>query len=203
MSTTPNSPAKSQCSRKWTASRSSGTRKPGTVRWIVLHDAEAKTAESAARFFANPAPPPPVGNGPAGSAHLCVDDNVCFRTLDNDAVPWAATSAFNCNLRGFHIEQAGFAKWSATAWMLHRDTLRRAAYKTALHCVVFNLPPVFVLASQLPNVDGVTTHREVTMASKRLDPAHASRYTHTDPGPLWPRRWFMARVREYHAELLA
>ena len=47
----------------------------------------------------------------------------------------------------------------------------------------------------------VTTHAEVTKASKRLDPAHAWWYTHTDPGPLWPRRLFMRLVRQYHAAL--
>ena len=76
-----------------------------------------------------------------------------------------------------------------------------AAYKTAVHCKVFGIPVRFVVASELPGMTGITTHAEVTKASKRLDPAHAWWYTHLDPGPLWPRRRFMRLVRQYHAQL--
>jgi hypothetical protein len=163
------------------------------VRWIVVHDEEASTAESAARFFTTPQA--------EGSAHLCVDDAICFRTLDNEDIPWAAASAFMANTRGFHIEQAGFAKWSAVIWTSHRQTLRRAAYKTAFHCLLFDVRPVFVFAADLPLHGGVTTHNEVSKASRRQDPANAKRYTHSDPGPFWPRRTFMRYVREYYAAL--
>jgi hypothetical protein len=96
------SPNSAACSRKYRAVRTSGTRNPATIRLIVLHDEESATAESAAQWFANPKA--------QGSAHLCVDDLVCFRTLNNEDIPWAAQGA---NERGFHIEQAGFARWSA------------------------------------------------------------------------------------------
>ena len=29
-----------------------------------------------------------------GSAHICSDENECFRCLDNDTIPWGAASAF-------------------------------------------------------------------------------------------------------------
>lgn len=190
---TPTTPIRATCSKRYRASRTSGTRGIERIRWIVLHDAEAPDAESVALFFSKPQA--------TGSAHLVVDDDHCFRTLDNEDIPWGASSAFQANLHGFHIEQCGFARWSSTAWLLHRATLNRAAYKTALHCKLFDIPPVFVFAAQLPNVDGITTHREVTLASKRIDPEHAGNYDHTDPGIFWPRRWFMDRVRAYYAEL--
>jgi len=186
-------PITANCSREFTATRTSGTREPGSVRWIVLHDAEALNARGVARFFAT--------DSATGSAHLVVDDDECYRTLANDAIPWGAASAFGANLHGFHIEQCGRAGWSENEWLLHRETVRRAAYKTSLHCLLFNVPPVFVFAAQLPHIDGITTHREVTFASKRIDPNHASVYTHTDPGMNWPRRWFMSRVREFYRDL--
>ncbi len=181
------------CSREFHAVRTSGSREIGAIRWIVLHSEEASTAESAARFFTLPTA--------TGSAHLCVDDTTCYRTLRNTEIPWGSASCFGANQHGFHVEQAGFARWNAAGWLRHRDTLKRAAYKTALHCDLFEIPPQFVAAAQLPEHDGITTHREITFASKRLDPAHASKYDHTDPGIFWPRRYFMALVRGYWGEL--
>lgn len=178
------SPIKSICSRQYHAVRSSGTRDVSDIKLIVLHDEEASTARSAAAWFENPES--------TGSAHLCVDDTACYRTLNNDQVPWAAPGA---NQQGFHIEQAGFARWSAVVWLSHRRTLRRAAYKTALHCVAFGIPPVFVFAAGLKHGDaGVTTHAECT---KAFGPVGG----HTDPGLFWPRRTFMRYVREYYGGL--
>lgn len=179
------------CDRSYRAYHTSGTRR--RVNWIVLHDEEASTARSAAVYFTLPAS--------GGSAHLCVDDVQCFRCLTNADIAWGAASAFDANRDGFHIEQAGFAKWSLVIWQSHRDTLRRAAYKTALHCHIFDVPVMWVPAAQLPNERGITTHREVSAASRRLDPQNAGRYTHSDPGPLWPRRTFMRYVREFYAEI--
>jgi hypothetical protein len=175
-------PITAPCSRQFRAVKTSGKREPGNVLWIVLHDEEASTAESAARFFTMPQA--------GGSAHLCVDDDECFRTLDNDDIAWGAPGA---NVNGFHIEQAGFAKWSVTTWLLHRRTLRRAAYKAALHCVLFNIPPEFRFAADLrKNRPGVTTHAECTKAFGG---------DHTDPGLFWPRRTFMGYVRSYYAAI--
>lgn len=181
------------CDRSYRAYHKSGTR--SKVKWIVLHDEEASTAQSAAMYFTLPAS--------GGSAHLCVDDAHCFRCLRNSEVAWGAASAFDANEYGLHIEQAGFARWSLVLWSRHRDTLRRAAYKTALHCSYFNVPPEWVPAADLPGRHGVTTHAEVSAASRRLDPRNASRYSHSDPGPFWPRRTFMNYVRSYYAEITA
>lgn len=194
-------PITGRCDTRFKASRSSGNRDVAAIRWIVIHDEEATSAISAARWFADPRLPDK--GGPAGSAHLCVDDDICFRTLPNDVIPWAAASSIDANLYGFHIELAGLARWSTAVWKTHRLTLRRAAYKTAFHCLAFDLLPRFVFAAQLPALAGVTTHAEITRASKRLDPKHAGRYSHTDPGAFFPRRLFMSYVREYHAQLSA
>jgi hypothetical protein len=175
-------PLESVCSKKYRATKTSGTRNISDVRWIVVHAEQASTAESSARYFSLPTA--------EGSAHLCVDDDICYRTLENNDVPWAAPGA---NTRGFHIEQAAFSKWDATAWLRHRDTLKRAAYKAALHCRVFGLPVVWVNAAGLrAGRNGITTHAECTKAFGG---------DHTDPGIFWPRRYFMSLARNYYDEL--
>jgi len=147
-----------------------------------MHDEENTSAATAAAWFANP--------HSRGSAHLCVDDRECYRTLDNSQIPWGAPGA---NRRGFHIEQAGFARWSTAIWTTHLGTLKRAAYKAALHCHAFGIPPRVVTASGLrAGVEGITTHAECTRAFGG---------DHTDPGRLWPRRLFMSYVRRYYGEL--
>lgn len=183
------------CSRKYRAAHTSGERDLKNVTWIVIHDEEASTAESAASWFQNRAS--------GGSAHLCIDDEHCFRTLNNNEIPWGAASSIMANIQGFHIEQAGFAvKWTTLIWKSHRRQLQRVAYKTAIHCKLFDIPPYFVKADGLlAGKPGVTTHREITFASKADDPVHASNYTHTDPGVFWPRFYFMRLVRAYYAEL--
>lgn len=182
------------CGRRFLpAYHNSGRRKLSDVKWIVLHDEEAPTARSAAEYFTSP--------NSGGSAHLCVDDQHCFRCLENNVIPWGASSSFGANTHGFHIELAGYARWLPGQWFLRKATLERAAYKTAFHCRKFGIPVEFVTADKLPRRFGITTHAEVSKASRRLDPAHAWQFTHSDPGRFWPRRWFMSRVKAYYAEL--
>ncbi len=194
---------KAPCDRTYHASRSSGVRDPSVINLVGIHSEEAATAESAAAWFANPEPPPPRGNGPAGSAHLCVDDTICYRTLRDTEIPWAAASALSANLHGIHIEMAGFARWNGVLWLLHRATIQRAAYKTAEACARHGIPVRFLFADDLVagRRTGITTHAQITKASKRLDPAHADRYDHTDPGIFFPRRYFMRLTRGYFADL--
>lgn len=183
-------PISAACSREFSAAHTSGHRARSQVHLIVLHDEEAASARSAAAWFANPAS--------AGSAHLCVDDKECYRTLGPLEIPWGAASAIGANTGGFHIEQAGYARWSAVVWLSHLNTLRRAAWKTAVWAKYFNIPLRFVDADALKvGARGITTHNEVSAASRALDPAHAYRYSHSDPGPFWPRRTFMLLVRRY------
>jgi hypothetical protein len=190
-------PIKSDCDRRYfPAYHTSGERLEREIKWVVLHDEESSSAASAAAYFKT--------HLSGGSAHLCLDDEGCYRCLPNTAIPWGAASSFGANTHGFHIEQAGYAKWSAVLWFSHKRTLERAAYKTAFHCHKFAIPARFVDADGLLRGDrGITTHAEVTKASKKQDPAHAWKYDHTDPGLLWPKKWFVRRVRFYLDELKA
>jgi N-acetylmuramoyl-L-alanine amidase len=160
------------------AFRKSGTRALSQILWIVLHDEEAPTAEAAARYFKSATA--------SGSAHLCVDDKECFRCLPDTAIPWGAPGA---NTNGFHIEQAGYARWSSVIWRSHLRTLKLAAYKTAYHCHEFGIPARFVGADGLrARRRGITTHRKCGKAFGG---------SHRDPGYGWPGPLFMALVRRY------
>jgi hypothetical protein len=171
------------CSTKYKAVHYSGTRPLSAIKWVVMHSTEGDSALGAAAWFANP--------NSGGSAHLCIDDKYCFRTLRDNQVPWGAPGA---NTNGFHIEQAGYAKWSTLIWSSkHRATLERAAYKAALHCRKFGIPPVFIDHTGLKaGRPGITTHMECTKAFGG---------SHTDPGAGWPRGWFMRRVKYHHKQL--
>lgn len=171
-------PIAADCSRKYTAAHDSGERPVSEILWIVLHSTEGDTAQSAAAWFENPAS--------SGSAHLCVDDSICYRTLLNTQVAWAAPGA---NTKGFHIEQAGYAAWTANEWRHHEATLRRAAYKTAFHARMFNIPLRWVAANSLAlGRKGITTHAECTKAFGG---------THTDPGAGYPKALFLRYAKEY------
>jgi hypothetical protein len=126
-----------------------------------------------------------------GSAHLCVDDTICYRTLENDDIAEGAPGA---NSHGFHIEQAGFAKWSTVVWdgTFARSNGPRTRPRCTASCSTYPAG-VRVRVGLEKTQPGVTTHREVTKAFGG---------THSDPGPFWPRRRFMRLVREFHAELM-
>jgi N-acetyl-anhydromuramyl-L-alanine amidase AmpD len=175
-------PIKAVCSKQYTAVHYSGTRTLTDIRWVVLHCTEGATAQGAAAWFANPAS--------QGSAHLVVDDLICYRTLSNLQVPWGAQGA---NKNGFHIEMAGFARWTTEQWLAHDKTLRRAAFKTALHAKLFGIPLRWVGPKGLMvRKKGITTHADCTKAFGG---------SHTDPGPNFPKSVFMGYVRLYDAEL--
>ncbi len=176
------SPITAPCNRTFTAVHKSGVRTVDKVIWVVLHSTEGDTAESAARWFTQRAS--------SGSAHLVVDDLECYRCLRNVDVPWAAPGA---NTQGFHIEQAGHASWTAAEWKRHDLTLRRAAYKTALHAQLFGIPLRWIDAAGLQRgKPGVTTHAACTEAFGG---------DHTDPGAGYPRALFMRYAKAYLAEL--
>jgi hypothetical protein len=172
-----------RCKRDfYKAVHTSGQRKAGSIIWIVLHDEEAPTARAAAEWFQNPSS--------GGSAHVAVDDQECYRCLANEDIAWGAPGA---NSKGFHIEQAGFAKWSAVVWKSHLGTLKRAAYKAAIHCKKFGIPVRFVNAKGLlAGEPGITTHAECTKAFGG---------THTDPGPAYPMPLFLWLCRRYRRQL--
>ena len=165
-----------KCSREFKAVHHSGTRSMSEVRWIILHDEEAATARGAAAWFANPRS--------AGSAHVCVDDHECYRTLADNQIPWAAPGA---NTSGLHIEQAGFASWSKIQWLKRLKTLHRAATCAARWSLAYNIPLEMLSPSELKmGRRGVAGHVHCTAAFGG---------SHTDPGPNYPYGRFIRMAK--------
>jgi hypothetical protein len=178
-------PINADCRTDYHAAHSSGTRPLDKITLIVLHSTEGGTAKTIAQYFSSRAA--------GGSAHLVVDDSSCYRCLTNEQIPWAAPGA---NTQGFHIEQCGYASWTASEWNRHLKTLQRAAFKTAYHCHLFNIPVRFVNAAGLRAAKkGITTHAEVSKAWPNRQG------NHHDPGTGWPRAEFIALAQKYYDEL--
>lgn len=178
------------CSLRYPAYHHSGARGQASIRYIVLHSTEGPTAASAAEFFMQP--------GSGGSATLVVDDNECFRCLNDFVVPWGAPPL---NSNGLHIEQAGYAAWERAEWLRHANTIKRAAYKAARACRQYKIPPRLLDVAALkldfgslpsdthprvpgPLEGGVVTHATVSAAYRETD--------HTDPGEHYPADVFMS-----------
>lgn len=171
------------CKTTYRASHDSGPRDTKHIKYVVIHSTEGATAAGAAAWFTNKAS--------GGSANLVVDDKVCYKTVPDDVAPWGAPPL---NESGFHIEQAGFSKWSRAKWLLHLKTIQRCAYKTALRCKAYNIPVVFLSVADLKaGKKGITSHNNVSKAFGQSD--------HTDPGTKYPYGTYMWFVKRYYKAL--
>jgi N-acetylmuramoyl-L-alanine amidase len=181
----PGQPIAATCRRTFTAvHHSPGTRALSEITHIVIHSTEGDTAAGGASWFANPAS--------AGSGHLVLDDRECYRTLGDEMIPWGAPGT---NKDGFHIEHAGHASWDRQTWMSHEQTLRRGAFKAALHAKKFNIPLRWLSADDLRHGrGGFVTHATVTS----VFPGNQG---HTDPGPGFPQDHYMDLVKQFAAEM--
>ena len=178
----PAQPLEASCSRQYTAVRRSGTRSLSQIGLIVIHCTQSHSARSSAQWFEN--------TRAQGSAHLVLHELECFRTLDNNVIPWGAKGA---NTRGFHIEIAGWAEWSRQDWLKHSQALRRAAYKAAVHARKFGIPIRSLSAEQLKaGQKGFVTHALCTKAFGG---------SHSDPGKHCPTDELMAWTKEYAEQL--
>jgi N-acetylmuramoyl-L-alanine amidase-like protein len=174
-------PIASDCRTTYVRKPLDGYRSVEEIIWIVVHDTEGGTAEIVARYFQT---------NRSGYTHLVVDDAECQRCLRDVAIPRGAVGA---NERGFHIEQCGHAAWKPWMWRKHLRTIRRAAYKSALHCYKFRIAPRWITAADLSiGRAGITSHAECSEAFGG---------THTDPGLGWPRGTFMQFVRGYYKQI--
>ena len=189
-------PISRECRHDFAAYHHSGDRRPASIRYIVLHSTEGDTAKDAASWFQNP--------NSGGSANLVVDDNTCYQTLRDDVIPWGAPPL---NTHGFHIEQAGYARWSRAEWLKHEGTIERAAFKAALRVKWYKIRPVVLDVEALkqdfgPDLGngaipvnpgglngGIVTHHTVSDAYKLSD--------HTDPGTGYPIDVFMTHLAHY------
>lgn len=180
-------PVGSNCDRSYRAVHTSGKRPLSQITLMVLHDEEANTALAAALWFENQAA--------GGSATLCIDDVICYRTLDDDDIPWGAPGG---NYHGLHFEQAGYASWTPNQWTpKHHATIDRCAYKVAFHIRKYRrngCQVKFLDHTELErgNLKGITTHAECTKAFGG---------THVDPGKNYPLDIFMSRCEAFYAAM--
>lgn len=174
---------KDACDGRYKAAHDSGSRQKSDIKYVVIHSTEGDTAEGAAAWFANPKS--------EGSANLVVDDEICYRTVADLRIPWAAPPL---NTKGFHIELAGHASWTKARWLNQSLTLQRAAFKTAHRCFIYGIPvrQVGWLGLRLGR-KGITSHNAVSLAWHQSD--------HHDPGPGFPWDYFIGLVKRYYSEL--
>jgi hypothetical protein len=118
------------------------------------------------------------------------DDHECYRALGNEVIPWGAPGA---STNGFHVEHAGSARRQRDQWLQHEATIRRGAFKVAVHAKKFGVPIRLLSADDLRRGrGGIVTHVTVS------EVFHGD---HTDPGPGFPLDVFMAFVEEFTREL--
>lgn len=180
---------KSSCSRTFTAFHHSGPR-PRNPVGVTWHCTQSSTALSAASWFANPRS--------AGSAQLCVDDKICYRTLLDGMIPWAAPGT---NVSHVHVEMAGFVDWTLQQWLSHETMLKRAAYKTAVQARDRGFWVKWLGVDDLRNGNfkGITDHWAVSHAfglSSHRDP----RRTWESPAFTYPREHLLDLTKHYRAQ---
>ena len=175
------------------AAHDAGPRRAGAIDLCVIHTAEAadavgadNTAEGVANYFAR--------EDVEASTQLAVDRDSCVRMLPDLVIPWGASGA---NSDGLHVEICGRAAWRRETWLSARNKpmLDRAAAKVAKWCWQYGIPRRWLSVAELrAGGRGLTTHVDVNAAFKRG--------VHWDPGPGFPRDWFVERVRHWYAVIV-
>lgn len=172
------------CDPRYRAAHDSGPRRASAIRHVVIHSTEGGTALSVAHYFATSA---------QASTQLVVDDDGCYRCVPDLVIPWGAPGV---NTSGLHTEHCGFARWTRDEWLSHKPMLKLSAQHTARWCYQFKIPRRWVgpLGLKLGR-KGLTTHGD---ASKAFTPGG-----HTDPGPGFPRDFYLGLVNNEYARIVA
>lgn len=150
--------------------------------------AESKTtAEVCGNLFAR------AGFG--GSTHVGTDpDSICRYMSDADT-PWGAPGV---NTNGLHIEQAGYASQTRAQWTDDASlrTMENSAVQAAEWCVKYGIPVRWLTDYQIraKNIKGFLTHADATRA-------FGTSGGHSDPGPNFPRDYFLTRVNFHVARI--
>lgn len=166
------------------------SRRPGDVKWIVLHTAEIAEVPDAAERLAAWASGP---SAPRASWHFAVDCDSVVQSVRLKDVAWHAPGA---NRYGIGIEQAGRASQGSAGWsdaysvaMLDR-TIRLVARLAQWGGIPLERRGPADLVAGVPGVCG---HHDVTLAFKKS--------THTDPGASYPWEAVLEAARRELAKL--
>lgn len=164
-------------------SRSPGSN--GTVTRIVVHDMEmpekGTTAETCARYFAT--------TTRDASAHYCIDSDSVVQCVDHQFRAYHAPP----NTGSIGLEHAGFASQSRAQWLdpFGVAMIEQSARLAAWLCREFELPPRWLSIAQLRGGErGICTHYDVSRAFGQS--------SHTDPGPGFPKDYYLDRVINYY-----
>lgn len=153
------------------------------IRAVCMHVTVSKElgtgAEQVAKYFQTSTRP--------GSSHLVGDnDSVVRCVLDGDT----AFGAAGLNSDGLHYELVGMPDQTAGEWAddYSLDELELAAYHVAGWCREHEVPARWLTVAQLRDKvsRGLTTHADVEEAFPSTG--------HWDPGPNFPRDYFLGRV---------
>jgi N-acetyl-anhydromuramyl-L-alanine amidase AmpD len=154
---------------------------------VVMHTMEAHelptTAESTARYFANPP------DGRNVSAHYCCDNDSMVQCVLLKDSAWTAGSRY-ANNRGINVELAGFASQTAAQWAdpFSVAMLQRAAPIIRADCAKYGIPIRRLTVPQLKaGLSGITSHNDCRLAFGGT--------THTDPGPNFPWDFWLSLLK--------
>jgi len=161
------------------------------IQWIVIHDAEAKSAMGVANYFQNPKLAKPV------SSHFVVGEEwgsfnpLVIRCVEDKDI--AYTQGF-ANDWCLSIELQGFASYSDSDWWDKRnDTLYAAAMVVSYWSRKYEIPISLLTDSEMglmgPTHRGITTHAAITKAFNIPG-------GHVDPGPNFPLEKFLQMCRD-------
>ena len=161
-------------------------RSPDVIDWVVIHDTEGSSSGYPTQPSAQGVASYGASKSAKASWHVTCDDKLAIRTLGDNTIGYHAYSPAN-NI-GLGLEICGFARWSKIQWYLHQATLKRAAWVTARWCVKYGIPARWLTDSEIrAQKPGLLTHADVTRALKLG--------SHTDPGPNFPRYYFLMLVK--------
>ena len=164
---------------------------PRSFQAVCIHCTENSELDGMARMNAN------LFHGdasPVASVHYFVDNLAAYQTLREEDVAYATG---NSGPKGFdlysvHVEIVGRASQSLSQWS---DDYSRLALYNAIGvfadvCRRRQIPPTFLDADALEREGyaGITTHNQVTLATKRPG-------GHWDPGPNFPIDAFLNGVQ--------
>ncbi len=160
-----------------------GRKRP--IRLIVVHAMQSgekpDTAENVAHWFA-------AKDTRKASAHICVDNNSAVRCVADLDTAWGAKGA---NADGLHLEFAGMSEQSQKEWLDNYGVamLDIGAAVTAEWCKKHNIPARWLTVAEVRDgkTKGLTDHDTISRAFPGTG--------HWDPGPAFPRVFFLERVK--------
>lgn len=159
----------------------SGRRSP--ILRIHIHSMEApekgETAESTANYFRT--------TDKKASAHYCVDSNSEVQCVKDEDT---AFHVGNDNSKSLGIEHAGYARQSREEWLDAYGVamLKRSAKICADLCRRHNIPAKWLdIVDLKENQKGISSHAYAAIAFGGS--------THTDPGPYFPKDYYIDLVK--------